>query len=109
MTIARLYIMHAKESRDAELETALRALAAAVVGFDGSEGAEVLRDAGNERRFVLIEKWASIEAHEATKEHFKKLPMGALMEALDGPPDGSYYDYLVGLTAPVSVIPAKAE
>ncbi|ARR55662.1 antibiotic biosynthesis monooxygenase [Rhizorhabdus wittichii DC-6] len=96
MTTARLYIMHAKEGRDAELETALRDLAAAVAGFTGSEGAEVLRDAGNERRFVLIEKWASIEAHEATKEPFKKLPMmGALMEALDGPPDGSYYDYLV--------------
>lgn len=95
MTTARLYIMHAKEGHDAALETALRDLAAAVVAFPGSEGAEVLRDAGNERRFILIEKWASIEAHEAIKADFKKLPMAPLMDALDGPPDGSYYDYLL--------------
>lgn len=95
MTTARLYIMHAKEGFDASLETALRDLAAAVAALPGSEGVEVLRDSGNERRFVLIEKWASIEAHEAIKADFKKLPMGPLMDALDGPPDGSYYDYLV--------------
>lgn len=95
MTTARLYIMHAKEGHDAALETALRNLSEAVAAFPGSEGAELLRDAGNERRFVFIEKWASIEAHEAIKADFKKLPMGPLMDALDGPPDGSYYDYLV--------------
>ncbi len=95
MTTARLYIMHAKEGHDAALETALRNLSEAVAAFPGSEGAELLRDAGNERRFVFIEKWASIEAHEAIKADFKKLPMGPLMAALDGPPDGSYYDYLV--------------
>jgi len=94
MTIARLYIMHAKEGHDAALETALRNLAAAVVGFPGSEGTELMRDAGNERRFVFIEKWASIEDHKATQARFKELPMGPLMDALDGPPDGSYFDYL---------------
>lgn len=96
MTIARTYILHAKEGQDAVLETELRNLAAAVGAFPGSKGTELLRDAGNERRFILIEKWDSVDAHKATQEQFKALQLKPMMEALDGPPDSSYFDYLVG-------------
>ena len=94
MTVARLYIMHAKEGQDAVLETALRNLAVAVTRLPGLRGVELLRDAGNERRFIFIEKWDDIEAHKAASEYAKDLPMAPLMAALDGPPDGSYLDYL---------------
>jgi len=94
MTIARIYNMHAKEGMSAELETALRGVLAAVSRLPGSQGAELLRDLGNEHRFILFERWDSVEAHKAGQAEFAKLDMRPMMEALDGPPDGGYFDPL---------------
>lgn len=94
MTIARHYIMHAAEGHDATLETALFALADAVRAIPGSEGVELLRDLGNERRFIFIEKWESVEAHKNARDHLPKDAFAPVGAVLDGPPDGAYFDYL---------------
>ena len=94
MTVARHYVMNAGEGKDAALETALGALADAVRKVDGCEGVELLRDLGNERRFIFIEKWASIEAHKEGGKTLDKGLFAPMMAALDGPPDGAYFDYL---------------
>ncbi|RJF90887.1 putative quinol monooxygenase [Sphingomonas cavernae] len=94
MTVARHYVMHAAEGKDAVLETALRQLADAVRGIPGSEGVELLRDVGNERRFVFIERWETVDAHKAAGEHLPKDALAPVMGALDGPPEGAYLDYL---------------
>jgi len=94
MTVARLYIVPAAEGKSAEMEEALTELAAIVEKKDGSEGVELLRDLGNEHRFILIEKWASEEHHAKS---FASMPDNALdgvKAAAGGPPDGAYYDYL---------------
>jgi heme oxygenase (mycobilin-producing) len=95
MTVARYYMMHAKEGSDAALESALRALADAVRQLPGCEGIEMLRDLGNERRFLFIEKWADVDAHKAAGPLLDKGVFAPMMAALDGPPDGAYFDYLV--------------
>ena len=94
MTVARHYLMHAAEGRDAELETALGRLADVIRRLPGSEGVELLRDLGNERRFVFIEKWDSVESHKAAGKQIPKEAFQGMMAALDGPPDGAYFDYL---------------
>jgi heme-degrading monooxygenase HmoA len=94
MTIARHYLMHAAEGKDATLETALAGLADVVRALPGSEGVELLRDLGNERRFVFIEKWESVEAHKAGGPLVPKDVFAPVMAALDGPPEGAYLDYL---------------
>lgn len=95
MTVARLYIMHAKEGMDAALETALRTLADAVRALPGCEGVEMLRDLANERRFVFTEKWTDVDAHKAAGPMLDKGLFAPMMAALDGPPDGAYFDYLI--------------
>lgn len=95
MTVARIYIIPAADGKSAEMEAALVTLSGIVAKADGSEGVELLRDLGNEHRFIFIEKWVSEEHHAAG---FASLPEGALdgvQAAAGGPPDGSYYDYLV--------------
>ena len=94
MTVARLYIMHAKEGHDGALEAALSYLASGVRTVKGCEGVELLRDTGNEHRFVFIEKWESEEAHGSALSSLPEGVMAPVMAALDGPPDGSYFDYL---------------
>ena len=96
MTVARHYLMHASEGNDAALESALRALADAVAPLPGCEGVELLRDLGNERRFIFIEKWADVGAHKAAGPLLDKSLFAPMMAALDGPPDGAYFDYLIG-------------
>lgn len=94
MTVARLYIIPAADGKSAEMEEALLELSKTVEKADGSEGVQVLRDLGNEHRFIFIEKWASEEHHA---KGLASLPEGALdgvQAAAGGPPDGSYYDYL---------------
>ena len=94
MTVARHYVMHAAEGKDAALEKALGDLADVVRKIDGCTGVEMLRDCGNERRFVFIEKWTSIDAHKEGAKNVDKAIFGPMMAALDGPPEGAYLDYL---------------
>jgi len=94
MSIARVYYMHAKEGRTAELESGLRNLVEKVSRIAGSHGAELLRDTGNERQFMLIERWEDLEAHKASKAEFAKIDMGSIMESLEGPPAATYFDSL---------------
>lgn len=96
MTVARLYIIPAADGRSAEMEEALVELSKVVAKADGSKGVELLRDLGNEHRFIFIEKWASEEHHAKA---LASLPAGSLdgvQAAAGGPPDGAYYDYIVG-------------
>lgn len=95
MTVTRHYVMHAKDGDSAVLETALRALADQVRPIPGCEGVELLRDLGNEHRFLFTEKWESVDAHKAAGQHLPKEALAPVMAALDGPPDGGYFDYLV--------------
>ena len=94
MTVARHYIMHAKAGESASLQTALETLAVAVRQLPGSEGVEMLRDIGNEDRFVFIEKWDSVDAHKAAGNMLPKELLAPLGTLLDGPPEGAYLDYI---------------
>ena len=95
MTVVRLYIIPAAVGKSAEMETALTDVSKLVAARDGCEGVEVLRDLGNEHRFILIEKWTSEDHHAKS---FASMPEGALncvKDAAGGPPEGGYYDYIV--------------
>ncbi len=94
MTVARLYIVPAAEGKSAEMESALQGVAKVVSKADGSEGVEVLRDLGNEHRFILIEKWASEEHHAKSLASLPEGTLDPVKAAAGGPPDGAYYDYL---------------
>lgn len=94
MTVARLYIVPAAEGRSAQMEAALEGVADLVRSRPGSEGVEVLRDLGNEHRFILIEKWESEEAHAASLAGLPEGSLDAVKAAAGGPPDGSYFDYV---------------
>lgn len=94
MTVARHYVMNAAEGKDDALEAALRTVADVVRGVTGSEGVELLRDLGNKRRFIFIEKWESVEAHAAAGKQLPEDTFAPVIGALDGPPDGAYFDYL---------------
>src|SRR3546814_3228055 len=57
MTVARIYLMHAKDGLSAELEQELREVAELLsANIENSRGVEILRDVDDERRFMFIER-----------------------------------------------------
>ena len=94
MTVARVYIMHARTGQGSALQSALEALIASVRQLKGNEGVEFLRDRGNSERFIFIEKWATEEDHHAALAGPKPAGLDAVLAASDGPPKGAYFDYV---------------
>jgi quinol monooxygenase YgiN len=95
MTIARHYVMEATPGQEKALEAILLALADDMTGsMAGCLGVELLRDAGNVARFVLIEKWQSVEAHAAAVAGFSRETAKALRATLAHPLEGAYFDVL---------------
>ncbi len=95
MTVARLYRMTAADGREEALATALADAAGVIRQLPGCGGVEVLRDVDRPGAFLLIEKWASVDAHKAASVHLPKGTLDTVMAALAGRPDGSYQDYLL--------------
>jgi quinol monooxygenase YgiN len=96
MTVARLYRMTAAEGKEQALCDALTDLERIVKPLDGCVGVELLRDARKPGSFVFIEKWASIEAHKGAGASLPKNTLDPVMAALANPPEGAYFDYLIG-------------
>jgi heme oxygenase (mycobilin-producing) len=95
MTVARCYILIAADGNEEALLGGLYALSNIVRPLDGCEGIELLRDAGNPKRFIFIEKWISADAQKASGAAIPKEAFGPIMGALDGKPDASFFDYLI--------------
>jgi heme oxygenase (mycobilin-producing) len=96
MSIARVYQMIAAEGKDQMLLEALTALERLVRPLDGCLGVELLRDVAQTNRFLFIEKWRSVEAHKAAGPLLPKSSFGPVMQAIAGPPESSYQEYLIG-------------
>ncbi|MDO5611531.1 MAG: antibiotic biosynthesis monooxygenase family protein [Pseudomonadota bacterium] len=96
MSVARHFIMQAGTGKAAALETALRELADKLRRIPGCDDVEVLREHGNQGRFVLREKWASIEAHQQGSRCLGEQDLAPMLSALDALPADNdvYFDYL---------------
>src|SRR3546814_20117644 len=74
MTVARIYLMHAKDGLSAELEQELREVAELLsANIENSRGVEILRDVDDERRFIFLDGWDSVEAPKDGAEAFLQL------------------------------------
>jgi quinol monooxygenase YgiN len=95
MTIVRHYMMQAAPGQEEALRGILLTLADNMAaGIEGCLGAELLRDTSNAARFVLIEKWESVDAHGAAVATLPRETGKALRAALAHPLEGAYFEYL---------------
>lgn len=90
MTIARHYIIHAREGQESEVKTGLSALAELARSTDGCRGIELLHDLDNGRRFIIIEKWDSAEAHKSASNPRASALLAELISSFEGRPEGAY-------------------
>ena len=96
MSVAAIYTIRAAEGKADELLSMLRQGRDFSVTAKGSEGFEVFQGEDDPHKFVMVERWSSVKAHQA---HFEKNvkeagvldSAEALMAEPFPPPDESYF------------------
>lgn len=58
---------------------------------DGCESYQLFQSQADPTKFVGIEVWASVEAHQASVKNIPAESIGEFMKLVAGPPSGGYY------------------
>jgi quinol monooxygenase YgiN len=96
MSVTAIYSIEAADGKADELLAILRQGRDFTATVEGSEGFDVFQGKDDPHKFVMLEHWSSVEAHQA---HFEKNVEGAgvldtaeaLMARPFPPPQESYY------------------
>ena len=96
MALVHSYDMTARAGSEEALGDALAALADAVKGIAGSQGAMVLQDRAEPVRFMFLEFWDSAESRAAAGSQLPKEVMGRIMAAVGGPLKMAGFDRRAG-------------
>jgi quinol monooxygenase YgiN len=86
MSIARNYMLEARDGMAGELVASLRSLAASLSDAPGFLGAELARESDAPSRYHFIERWASTEAHREGAPFMSKEALSQMMACLAAKP-----------------------
>ena len=92
MTVTRINEFKAADGKSEESYLFLKSILGYIQSSVGCESCELLRNQDHDDKFVVIEKWSSVEAHINSIEAFPPNEMQAAMLLFAGPPKGDYYD-----------------
>lgn len=96
MALVHSYDMTAKAGSEEALGKALQALADAVKGIAGSQGAMVLQDRKEAQRFLFLEFWQDEESRKAAGSQLPKEVMGVIMASVAGQLKMADYERVAG-------------
>ena len=91
MSITRINEFEAQAGRGDTLHALLQSILPMITTSDGCRACRLLQHLDAPTKFVIIEEWDSVEAHQAS---VKNIPPGVLQEAMTllvAPPKGAYY------------------
>ncbi len=91
MSITRLNEFEAAEGKEDALYAFLQSILPHIAGSEGCVSCELLRHQDNPTKFVILERWVSVAAHQQSLANFPKEDMQAIMPLLGAPPKGAYY------------------
>jgi heme oxygenase (mycobilin-producing) len=91
MSVTRINEFQAADKKEEELFFFLKSLVPYISTSNGCRSCEVLRDQESIGNFVVIEKWDSIDAHQASVANYPKEKMQAAMSLIGAPPKGRFY------------------
>ncbi|HEX7048085.1 MAG TPA: antibiotic biosynthesis monooxygenase family protein [Gammaproteobacteria bacterium] len=91
MTIARVNEFIAKEGKSDEMGEYLASVVPVIESAEGCLYAQLLRGVDNPARFLIIETWESIAAHQLSVEGVDKKEFLRAMEMLAENPRAEYF------------------
>lgn len=94
MSVARVGEFRAAEGKADALADFLASVRDIVLGSEGAIACDVFRDRADPGRFLVIERWQTVEAHQASVKNIPPEMFRAAMALFAEPPKGSYFDAL---------------
>ena len=91
MSITRISEFQAKDGQTQGLRDFLNSIVPTIATSEGCRSCRLLQDQEDESRFVVIELWDSIEAHEASVKEIPPQQLEEIMRLLANPPQGRYF------------------
>ena len=91
MSVTRINKFEAKDGMADSLHGFLKSIVPLIGQSQGCESCQVLQSRDNPNKFVIIEVWASVSAHEASVKNISSGEMAEVMPLLASTPSGSYY------------------
>jgi quinol monooxygenase YgiN len=91
MSVTRISNFEARAGMADKLHTFLLSIEPAIKKAAGCESMQLLRNQQNPLAFVVIETWASVDAHRASLKNVPQELLAEGMLLLAGPPSGAYY------------------
>lgn len=91
MTITRVNKFRSARGKSEDARALLESVVEYVASSAGCNDCELLRDTSDADVFLVIERWESTAAHQASLANYPKDQMQAAMSLFAGPPEGAYY------------------
>jgi quinol monooxygenase YgiN len=99
MSVTRIGEFQSKEGMSDALRDFLLSIMPMITSSQGCKSCELFQRQDNATKFVMIETWESVEAHQASVKNIPPEKLGEIKPLLGSPPNGSYYDMIDNLNA----------
>jgi len=92
MSVGRIGEMVAQAGKEKELQAFIQTVVVpAIKASAGGQACQVYQNQSDPTRFMIVEMWDSIEAHQASVKNIKPEAMAKVKTLLADMPPGAYY------------------
>lgn len=91
MSVIRLGEMRTGTEQVAEMEEFLLSIVPLITGSDGCISCRLFHSQEDPTRFVMIEEWEDVAAHQASVQNIPPEKLAAIRPLLAAPPTGEYF------------------
>ncbi|HLJ81331.1 MAG TPA: antibiotic biosynthesis monooxygenase family protein [Ktedonobacterales bacterium] len=91
MSVTRISEFRARAGKSDELRAFLVSIVPGIASSPGCQSAQLLQGHDDPARFVVIEVWDSMDAHQASVKNIPPEAVTSIMPLLDSPPRGDYF------------------
>lgn len=91
MAVVRLGEMQTGAEQVQEMRDFLRSIVPLITGSAGCLSCQLLHSQDDPTKFVIIEVWEDVAAHQASVKNIPPEKLAAIRPLLAAPPTGSYY------------------
>lgn len=91
MSITRINEFQAKDGEQDHLQNFLTSIIQTIQSSKGCQSCKLVQSLEDPARFVIIEIWNDVEAHQASVKNIPPASFAKVMEMLAEMPKGAYY------------------
>ena len=92
MSVKRIGQVQAKEGCIDDLREFMKSILPLIRGSEGCLSCELLQNQADTSKFLMVEVWESVEAHQASVKVIPPAKLDEIRSLLAAPPSGDYYE-----------------